>query len=495
MATLYVLSNGSMPGLLKVGHTSRLLKERIAELNSATGVPTRFQKEYTVRVQAAVAARLEQESHALLTREGFHYGKEFFRCDVSDCKRIIATAIAELGIQIEDAEDGAETAKRIEAANRARIERIHAEELRRREAQRREKLVEEVRHTYDGPIQEARKPRISFLGAWFLCGIISAVCVSSFATRISGAGVLVAGVFFGFIGAVFLHGFASKRKEQSAEYQSLLKEREARIANILSQPFGDVGEESNARSGRSPAISQQKITYVGAPIASTPDENSHDLSPWARQDNSDYMSGASTYYPRGARFVVSETGGDEVAVGAGGEQSTASLELLTPLEAAERRLHDFHQSREAILQAVGNASWAVIERVGIRPLEDLCILLSDDLQIAVSSTATGGFPNGRNNTVASASFRSLPQFTATKGAAQALAHSNANDPPLKSLPIPVEVVPLLEGLFSSVVSELEWKLKYDVDREREEAKPFEQKALEALEEVKAGFAAQNQGGR
>ena len=39
---IYVLSNPSMPGLLKIGYTEREVEERIKELDSETGVPSPF---------------------------------------------------------------------------------------------------------------------------------------------------------------------------------------------------------------------------------------------------------------------------------------------------------------------------------------------------------------------------------------------------------------------------------------------------------------------
>jgi ribosomal protein S27E len=39
---MYVLSNPTMPGLLKIGFTLRSVEDRVAELNSGTGVPAPF---------------------------------------------------------------------------------------------------------------------------------------------------------------------------------------------------------------------------------------------------------------------------------------------------------------------------------------------------------------------------------------------------------------------------------------------------------------------
>ena len=41
---VYILENASMPGLIKIGKTSRDSVERARELSSATGVPTGFLK-------------------------------------------------------------------------------------------------------------------------------------------------------------------------------------------------------------------------------------------------------------------------------------------------------------------------------------------------------------------------------------------------------------------------------------------------------------------
>ena len=54
---IYVLENASMPGLVKIGRTERSVPERVGELSSHTGVPTRF----TVVRQYAVGNSVEAE--------------------------------------------------------------------------------------------------------------------------------------------------------------------------------------------------------------------------------------------------------------------------------------------------------------------------------------------------------------------------------------------------------------------------------------------------
>lgn len=76
---LYVLSNRAMPGLLKIGYTTRTLKERIAELSS-TGVPSRFEIEFYCEVEHA--ANFESAIHSQLHNRRFE--KEFFRCTTAE---------------------------------------------------------------------------------------------------------------------------------------------------------------------------------------------------------------------------------------------------------------------------------------------------------------------------------------------------------------------------------------------------------------------------
>jgi hypothetical protein len=84
---VYVLSNDQMPGLVKVGFTSRDVAQRVAELNSGTAVPSPFV------IEAVFACgdpeRDEQEVHRQLAATRLQ-GREFFRCDLRDALRAVA---------------------------------------------------------------------------------------------------------------------------------------------------------------------------------------------------------------------------------------------------------------------------------------------------------------------------------------------------------------------------------------------------------------------
>lgn len=85
---VYIISNRSMPGLLKVGYTTRTLSERLDELSS-TGVPKGFQVEFFCKVDSA--DRLESRTHRIL--QPFHYGKEFFKCSVYEAVKAVKTEL------------------------------------------------------------------------------------------------------------------------------------------------------------------------------------------------------------------------------------------------------------------------------------------------------------------------------------------------------------------------------------------------------------------
>jgi tetratricopeptide (TPR) repeat protein len=86
---VYVLVNSSMPGLLKVGKTTRTVAERCAELTSATGVPTPFVVAFEQHFEDCDTA--EQAIHAELARKGLRQSgnREFFQGSANDVVRLI----------------------------------------------------------------------------------------------------------------------------------------------------------------------------------------------------------------------------------------------------------------------------------------------------------------------------------------------------------------------------------------------------------------------
>lgn len=93
---VYLLSNSSMPGLVKVGFTERPLEERLAELSAASGVPSPFVLEYSILVEDQSAA--EEEIHAALDAYRVNDSREFFRVETREARRVLQDKILALTI-------------------------------------------------------------------------------------------------------------------------------------------------------------------------------------------------------------------------------------------------------------------------------------------------------------------------------------------------------------------------------------------------------------
>lgn len=93
---VYILSNPAMPGLLKIGFTSRDPSTRMQELTAATGVPVPFELVWCRAVSDC--AGVELAVHRMLADRRAHYRREFFRVDAGTARQVIeAAAGARLG--------------------------------------------------------------------------------------------------------------------------------------------------------------------------------------------------------------------------------------------------------------------------------------------------------------------------------------------------------------------------------------------------------------
>jgi hypothetical protein len=79
---VYILSNPSMPGILKIGSTERTVKERVAELSATTGVPTPFRVEHYILTEDPKG--LEQSLHEELSEFRVNGNREFFKVSLDD---------------------------------------------------------------------------------------------------------------------------------------------------------------------------------------------------------------------------------------------------------------------------------------------------------------------------------------------------------------------------------------------------------------------------
>jgi hypothetical protein len=73
---VYILSNVSMPGLIKIGRTNRSVDERLKELNN-TSLPTQFIVEHTIKTSDSKF--LEKMVHKNFEKHRVNDNREFFR--------------------------------------------------------------------------------------------------------------------------------------------------------------------------------------------------------------------------------------------------------------------------------------------------------------------------------------------------------------------------------------------------------------------------------
>ena len=76
---VYILTNPSMPGLVKIGKTTTTPSQRMSELHS-TGVPTPFELECSISV--ADCHKSEKAAHVALAKHRVTSNREFFRVSV-----------------------------------------------------------------------------------------------------------------------------------------------------------------------------------------------------------------------------------------------------------------------------------------------------------------------------------------------------------------------------------------------------------------------------
>lgn len=84
---IYVLSNETMPNLIKIGFTDKTPDKRAKQVSRSTGVPLSFKVEYAFKCFNAHA--LEVELHKYLKDYRINNDREFFQLSVEEAKSAI----------------------------------------------------------------------------------------------------------------------------------------------------------------------------------------------------------------------------------------------------------------------------------------------------------------------------------------------------------------------------------------------------------------------
>ncbi len=127
---VYVLTNPEMPGLVKIGKTSREeVQQRLTELYS-TGVPVPFDCEYAARVSDS--AKVENAFHTAFEPYRINPNREFFRIDPEQAIALLTLLADEdvtPGVQ-QDADDvEVDTIARTTIAKRTRRPNLNFKEM------------------------------------------------------------------------------------------------------------------------------------------------------------------------------------------------------------------------------------------------------------------------------------------------------------------------------------------------------------------------------
>ncbi|MGW9210656.1 GIY-YIG nuclease family protein [Embleya sp. NPDC055664] len=103
---IYILSNPSIPSVLKIGQTTRNAVARARELSRPTGVPTDFEVVYEVIVSDI--SKAEARIHFLLDDTRVNRKREFFRVDPARAIQLLKNVALEFPVNEEKEADGAE---------------------------------------------------------------------------------------------------------------------------------------------------------------------------------------------------------------------------------------------------------------------------------------------------------------------------------------------------------------------------------------------------
>lgn len=84
---VYILTNKSMPGLIKIGSTKRSPEQRRRELSQPTGIPTDFEIAY--EIFSCNIKELERKIHLELENFRLNSNREFFKAELNDAIALI----------------------------------------------------------------------------------------------------------------------------------------------------------------------------------------------------------------------------------------------------------------------------------------------------------------------------------------------------------------------------------------------------------------------
>lgn len=258
---VYVITNKAMPGLVKVGYSTKDPELRAGELNH-TGSPHPYLVEYELLIEEPY--QIEQKTHRLLSSK--REAKEWFRCSPEEA----VVAIKQI------AGNGAitETYKR---AERAKAEALHQQRLRKKEEQLKQQLAEQeienrlvavesvIREKYQQQF-ETRFPPKPFWTYWLGGSILVLIGISMMLPKASDGGVFILAAIGGAIVGAFLQGYFEKERKRSSSYILLEKQRDEELAAVRTKVRSDVSVRIEPLNKLPADIRAKLKKFVGAEV-------------------------------------------------------------------------------------------------------------------------------------------------------------------------------------------------------------------------------------
>lgn len=117
---VYCIANKHMPGVYKIGKTSRSVMQRASELSSSTSIPSEFYPLFYFETDCM--SSVEREAHSVLGEYRVSQNREFFECDPRSIKETLES-ICDTGLPVAESGYWYELLEEIE--RREEIQAIH----------------------------------------------------------------------------------------------------------------------------------------------------------------------------------------------------------------------------------------------------------------------------------------------------------------------------------------------------------------------------------
>lgn len=206
-----------MPGLLKVGHSTKDPELRAQELNN-TGAPHPYVVEYEMLIEDPF--RIEKQAHKAL--QGFRERKEWFRCS---CEEAI--------VAIQRVAENQIISEAFKRADRAQAEsrRRHQEEaeLRRKFVDRQIGFQEIGVQPKYSSILSSQFPVHPLWQYWIACAIAGYIIGNILSPKISDASAILFSWIGGLIAAAIVKQLVESTRQESTEYKAIIQERDAML--------------------------------------------------------------------------------------------------------------------------------------------------------------------------------------------------------------------------------------------------------------------------